>query len=129
MTTRHDIPRVAAAPERGGESADIAGISRQDVLTLIDEALATQAAAHAVEMSARDAAISELKAVVQAMSAAGASSAKPEFVALKRATFSASDYEKVRTWCEKGLIVARKHGRLWFVDSKSLNGYRAIRAR
>jgi hypothetical protein len=101
----------------------------EDVLMLIDEALATQAAAHAVEMTARDVALAELKTVIQALSVAGASPNKPNFVPLKRATFGPNDYQNVLNWCGKGLIVARKDVGRWFVDTTSLEEYRAIRGR
>jgi hypothetical protein len=132
MTARPDTARLEAAPERAEPLADserTPQVSRQDVLTMIDERLASHAAAHAAEMAARDVTIEQLKSIVQTLSAAGVSPNKPEFVALKRATFTASDYERVRTWCEKGLIVARKDGRRWFVDATSLKEYRAIRGR
>jgi len=103
--------------------------SREEVAELIKEAIAKQVDVHAAEMATRDAAIDQLKAVIQALSAAGASPNKPNFVQLKRATRGPSDYETVRKRCEKGLIVARKDGARWFVDTTSLAEYRAIRGR
>jgi hypothetical protein len=91
-------------------------VSREEVATLIDEALARQAAAHAAEMTALDVALAELKTVIQALSVADTSQNKPDFVPLKRAASGAVSYESLRQWCEKGLVVSRKSGSRWFVD-------------